>query len=117
MTNKMNFAVDDPVKLDLFVKNVPMLTVKIFEINCLNFYRTQKKEVDASINLEGLVATSEKTYTYADNPFRRVARSFDFPQLSKPGVYVVDFIGGGKAAGADPKRAVAFHSRHEFGRT
>ena len=40
-TNKTDFAADEPVKLDLFVKNVPTLLVKVFEINTPNFYRTQ----------------------------------------------------------------------------
>ena len=38
-TNKTDFAADEPVKLDLFVKNVPTLMVKVFEINTPNFYR------------------------------------------------------------------------------
>jgi hypothetical protein len=99
-TNKTDFAVDDPVKLDLFIKNVPTLVVKVFEINTQNFYRTQKREVDTSINLDGLVANAEKTHAYTDTPFRRVGRTFEFPQMNKPGVYVIDFIGAGKSSRA-----------------
>ena len=29
-----------------------------------------------------------------------IARRFEFPELAKPGVYVVDFIGGGKSSRA-----------------
>jgi len=61
-TNKTDFAVDEPVQLDLFVKNVPTLLVKIFEINTLNFYRTHQREVDTDINLDGLVANAETTH-------------------------------------------------------
>ena len=32
-TNKTDFAADEPVRLDLFVKNVPTLLVKVFEVN------------------------------------------------------------------------------------
>ncbi len=99
-TNKTEFAVNEPVKLDLFVKNVPTLMVKVFEVNTQNFYRTQRREVDTAINLDGLVANSEQTFTYTETPFLRVGKTFEFPQLSKPGVYVIDFIGAGKSSRA-----------------
>jgi hypothetical protein len=99
-TNKTTFAADEPVKLDLFVKNVPTLIVKVFEINTLNFYREHKRDVDTDINLDGLVANVETTHTYTDPPLRRLARGFEFPQLTRPGVYVIDFIGAGKSSRA-----------------
>jgi hypothetical protein len=99
-TNKTDFAVDEPVQLDLFVKNVPTLLVKIFEINTLNFYRTHQREVDTDINLDGLVANAETTHDYTEPPLRRMTRRFEFPQLKKPGVYVIDFIGSGKSSRA-----------------
>ncbi|MFO0808573.1 MAG: hypothetical protein U0746_08120 [Gemmataceae bacterium] len=99
-TNKTDFATDEPVRLSLFVKNVPSLLVKVFEVNTGTVYRTTLKEIDTDINLDGLVANEEKTYPYADPPLRRVARTFDFPQMAKPGVYVVDFIGAGKSSRA-----------------
>ena len=88
------------MQLDLFVKNVPTLLVKVFEINTANFYRTQLREVDTDINLDGLVANDEKTHQYDEPPLRRVARRFEFPELTKPGVYVIDFIGNGKSSRA-----------------
>ena len=99
-TNKSNFAADEAVQLDLFVKNVPNLLVKVFEVNTLNFYRAQQREVDTDINLDGLVANAEETRPYAEPPLRRMSRHFEFPQLKKPGVYVIDFIGGGKSSRA-----------------
>jgi hypothetical protein len=99
-TNKTDFAADELVTLDLFVKNVPSLLVKVFEINTRNLYRSRLQEVDTDINLDGLVANSEKTHTYDDSPLRRKARQFDFPELKKPGVYVIDFIGAGKSSRA-----------------
>jgi hypothetical protein len=99
-TNKTSFLADEPVTLDLFVKNVPTLLVKVFEVNTTNFYRTQKREVDTDINLDGLVANSEQNYSYKEPPLRRMPRKFEFPQLNKPGVYVIDFIGGGKSSRA-----------------
>ena len=42
-TNKTTFAADEPVTLDLHVKNVPTLIVKVFEINTAGYSpRTQE---------------------------------------------------------------------------
>ncbi len=99
-TNKTAFAADEPVRLDLFVKNVPTLLVKVYEINTVNFYRTHKREVDTDVNLDGLVANAEQAHAYGEPPLRRVGRKFEFPQLNRPGVYVIDFIGSGKSSRA-----------------
>jgi hypothetical protein len=99
-TNKTSFGAAEPVRLDLFIKNVPSLVVKVFEINTFSFYRIQRREVDTDINLDGLVANAEQTHSYAEAPLRRVARRFEFPQLNRPGVYVIDFIGAGKSSRA-----------------
>lgn len=99
-TNKTQFASDEPVKLDLFVKNAGTLIVKVFEINTQNFYREQLREVDTDVNLDGLVANVEQTHAWREAPLRRVAKTFEFPQLEKPGVYVVDFIGNGQSSRA-----------------
>ncbi len=99
-TNKTNFGADEPVRLDLHIKNVPTLLVKVFELNTRNFYRDHQREADTDINLDGLVANSEQSIAFADSPLRRVDRQFAFPQLTKPGVYVVDFIGNGKSSRA-----------------
>jgi hypothetical protein len=88
------------VKLELFVKNVPSLLVKVFEINTTNVYRTTLREIDTDINLDGLVANSEKVHAYSEAPLRRVGRTFEFPEMTKPGVYVIDFIGAGKSSRA-----------------
>ncbi len=99
-TNRVQFAAEEPVSLDLFVKNVPTLLVQVYEINTHHWYRTHLQEVDTTINLDGLVAHNQTTTNYTDAPQRRIARKFDFPMLNKPGVYVVDFIGGGMSSRA-----------------
>ena len=99
-TNKTELGGRDPVGLDLYVKNVDTLIVKVFEINTQNFYREHLAEIGTDINLDGLVANEEKTYTYKEPPLRRVRRHFEFPALAQRGVYVIDFIGNGKASRA-----------------
>ena len=93
--NKKYFAAADPVSVDLLVKNVRSLIVRVFEVNTHNYYRQQQREVNTTINLDGLVANDEQTFTYNEPPLRHVRRHFEFPALAKPGVYVIDFIGNG----------------------
>jgi hypothetical protein len=97
-TNKSVLAVSDPVRLDVYVKNVSTLIVKVFEINTTNFYRQNGREIDTDINLDGLTPNWEDTYNYEDSPLRRIRRTFEFPELARRGVYVVDFIGNGKSS-------------------
>ncbi|MCA9070290.1 MAG: hypothetical protein KDA84_15255, partial [Planctomycetaceae bacterium] len=97
-TNKTHFAAEEAVSLDLKVKNVKTLIVKVFEINTESYYRQNLKEIDTDINLDGLVPNFEQTLHYADSPLRRVQRHFEFPKLTGRGVFVVDFIGNGKSS-------------------
>lgn len=99
-TNKTEFGADEPVRLDVHVKNVPTLVVKVFEINAGNYYRQHQQEINTDINLDGLIANTEQSHASTEPPLRRIPKRFDFPQLNKPGVYVVDFVGNGKASRA-----------------
>ena len=94
------YGADEAVTLHVDVKNVTNLVVKVFEINTLNFFRQHGREVDAAIDLDGLVAGKVFHYTYDAPPIQRVRRSYAFEMMDKPGVYVVDLIGNGKSSRA-----------------
>ncbi len=106
-TNHFGFAQE--VKLDLFVKNVKKLIVKVYRINAESYYRQHKKELTTALNLDGLVANSETSYTYEEAPILRVRRSFSFPMLNQRGVYVIDFIGNGKSSRALIRKGKLFY--------
>ena len=76
------------------------LIVKVFEINTTNYYKKFGKEIDTDISLDGLVANSEQLVEYEESPLLRKKRKFTFDQIEKRGVYVIDFIGGGKSSRA-----------------
>ena len=99
-TNPEFFQADDAVELELHIKNVQNLIVKVFEINTDNYYRKYKREIDTDVNLDGLVPNFENTYTFDDPPALRKKRQFKFPEIKQRGVYVVDFIAGGKSSRA-----------------
>ena len=125
-TQRTSFGADEAVSLSVDCKNVETLLVKVFEVDAFGWYRDEGREVDATLPLDGLVAGEETTYSYDDNPLRRVRRSFDFPALTGPGVYVVEFIGGGLSSRAvirkgrlqlRERRAAAGHALSVFDET
>jgi len=97
-TQRTFFGADEAVTLDLDVKNVETLLVKVFRIDAVDWYAANGTEVPPSIDLDGLVAGYERTYTYDAPSLRRVRRSFTFDALSGPGTWVVEFIGNGSAS-------------------
>jgi hypothetical protein len=108
-TSPTTYTADAKVSLDVDVKNVQKLIVKIYELNSENFYRQQLQAISTSINLDGLVPNHERSLEYAAAPLLRVRNKFDFPELNKPGVYVVDFIGNGISS-----RALIIKGRLDF---
>ncbi len=100
LTNPEFFADQDKVAVDLYTKNINKLIVKVFEVNAFNYYRKYGQEIDTNISLDGLVPNFEKTYEFNEPPALRVKRNFEFDQLTDHGVYIVDFIAGGKSSRA-----------------
>lgn len=99
-TNATVFGAGDGVALDLAVKNVPALSVRIFAINARGHLLGHLKEIDTDIPLDGLTPTEEFVIESGDDPLLRRVRHVDLPQLSRPGVYVVDFVGNGRSSRA-----------------
>jgi len=98
--NPKSFGVDDAVRLSVYVKNVPSLIVKVFEINTFNYYRETGRPLNLAVDLDGLVASHEERFEYKEAPELRVLRAFDLAMLSRRGVYVVELIGNGRSSRA-----------------
>jgi hypothetical protein len=99
-TNQSWFGAGEPVALELDLKNVPTLVIKIYEIDTLGYYTREDREIDTSIDLDGLPASQEQVHTYEELPLLRRRRRFAFDELARPGIYVIDFIGNGKSSRA-----------------
>lgn len=99
-SNPGRFAAGAPVSLDVALKNVPELTVRIFEIDTLGHYRSTLAEVDTDIPLDGLTPTAALSIRRGDDPLRRSVEAIALPQLARPGMYVVDFVGNGRSSRA-----------------
>ncbi len=99
--NGVQFSPDDKVTLDVFVKNVDRLMVKVYEINGLNYYLDQKRDLNTDLKLDGLIANEETAHDYDATSIRRVKRTFSFDSLvGERGVWVIEFIGNGMSSRA-----------------
>jgi hypothetical protein len=100
-TNPPFLAPGDDVALDVWVKNAPKLIVKVYELNALNYFLTQRRQLNTDLPLDGLIANAETTHEYTEPPTRRVRRTFKFPELKgRRGAWMIELIGGGKSSRA-----------------
>jgi hypothetical protein len=84
--------------VDVEIKNVPELLVRVYKLQALNWYTAKLREPKPDLELDGLVANAERRVKGEDNPLRRVTRSIEFPECDEPGLYILEFIGNGKAS-------------------
>jgi hypothetical protein len=100
-TNAQFFAPGEDVQFDVTLKNTQKLIIKIYELNALNFFLTQRRQLNTDLSLDGLVANSERTETFDNGPFTRLKQPFKFPELKgRRGAWIVEFIGGGRSSRA-----------------
>jgi len=100
LQNPERWRADDPVTLEVDVKHVPRLTVKVFRINVPAWFHSNGRDVDPTIDLDGLAARHELSFAYDEPPLRRVRRRVELDACARPGVYVVELIGNGKSSRA-----------------
>lgn len=110
----LRLAADAPVVLPAEIKNVGTLVVRIHALDAFNYYRQNLSEISPEIALDGLAAAWERVHRYPDPPLRRVRRELEFPELSGPGIYVVDLIGGGLRSRALIRKG-DLYAVHEIG--
>ncbi len=105
---ELAWCVHDPVRigavetisLDIDVKNVGELVVKVFRIDPLAYFQHLKREVNTDLDLDGLAASHELVIKLTEPPVRRVRKTIDLPMCSRAGTYVIDLIGNGMSSRA-----------------
>lgn len=98
--NPTQFAVDEPVLLDVDLKHVPELVVKVFRIDPLAYFQIHRREVSSDADLDGLAASQELVLRFDEPPVRRHRRRIDLPMCRRAGTYVIDLIGNGMSSRA-----------------
>ena len=109
--NKEFYKGSDSVTLQVRIKNIPSLMVKVFEFKSENYYLKTYNQLDGSINLDGLVAAEETNYDFKEAPIRRFVHTFNFESISKKkqGIFIVDFIGNGLSSRAVIRKGKITH--------
>ncbi|MEJ7598800.1 MAG: hypothetical protein WKG01_12910 [Kofleriaceae bacterium] len=93
--NPTRFGLEQPIVLEVEVKHVAELVVKVFRIDPIAYFQHQKREVNTDLDLDGLAASHELVLRFAEPAIRRVRRRIELPMCARPGTYVVDLIGNG----------------------
>jgi hypothetical protein len=94
--NPTRFGLEEAIALDVDVKNISELVVKVFRIDPIAYFQHQKREVNTDLDLDGLAASHELVIKIAEPSVRRVRRRIELASVTtRPGTYVVDLIGNG----------------------
>ncbi|MGA0369229.1 MAG: hypothetical protein ACO3N7_07235 [Kiritimatiellia bacterium] len=105
---ELDFAPENPatlkpgeaVILQVDLKRVDKLLLKIYELQTFNYYKTYQAAVDQAVDLDGMIPTHERSLELKSDPGRRVRRQLDLPEIRERGVYVVELIGNGVSSRA-----------------
>lgn len=98
--NPEHVGQDDALALEVNVKNVGQLLVKVFRIDPVTYFSLHQQAVPASLDLDGLAASHEQTLRFSEPAVRRVRQRLELPQCARPGCYVIDLIGNGTSSRA-----------------
>lgn len=100
-TNPAMLVPGADVSVKVTIKNTPRLLVRVHELNTLGYYLSQPRQLNTDLPVDGLVASIEQSHEGDASPFRRVERTFSFPELKgRRGAWLVEFIGGGRSSRA-----------------
>lgn len=103
-TNPRDHAASGPSTLEVDLKRVDQLVIRVYRINTHAYYRTRTNPIDTDIDLDGLVATSKRQIDYTFAPTRRHRETIELPEIKGRGVWIVDLLGGGLRARAMIRR-------------
>ena len=97
VNKQKDFVSGQTVSLSLEVKNINKVTMKVFEINTVNYCTELQANVDDNVKLDGLVSIAEKVYVYDQPSIIAHIETYELDILANKtrGVFVIDFLGDG----------------------
>src|SRR5262249_37166008 len=85
--NPTGLSARDPGVLEVDVKNVPSLTMKVFELDGWRYALAHGRPVDTGVDLDGLIAADERVVSFEGTPpVRRLRHRIELPELQRPGL-------------------------------
>ena len=100
-TNAPVLTPDEEVAVTVSLKNTPQVMVRLFEIDTLGWFLSQRRPLNTDLPLDGWVASAEQRHAGESSPLLRTTRRFRFPELrGRRGAWIVEVIGGGRSSRA-----------------
>ena len=107
--NRPRFTAEESVTLEVDIKNVRELEVKVFRINAVAYFLARGSEVDTGLDLDGMVAQDERIVRIDAPPIRRSRHRIELPGCQRPGTYIVELIGNGRSSRALIRKGALRH--------
>jgi len=100
--NKKYFTGTDLIKLDVAIKNIPQINVKVFEFCPENYYLKENREIEGTMNLDGLITAEEYNHDFNEPTGKRLIKTFSFDSIQQKerGIFIIDMVGNGMSARA-----------------
>jgi len=104
-SNKKVFQVDEQVTLEVSLKNIQQLYVRVFEFNTETYYKKNLAKFDTNVNLDGLEARIKEVREYTHAANIQFTDTFTFEHLKdKTGIFIIEMMGNGMSARAVIKK-------------
>ncbi|EAS03079.2 hypothetical protein TTHERM_00444610 (macronuclear) [Tetrahymena thermophila SB210] len=117
-SNKKSFVQNEKVTLNVQLKNIDKLYVKIFNFVPENYYLKNLADFNEHVDLDGLSPNEEVFFDFKPeniHPCTRFVKAFDFESIQKTskGIFIIEFFSSGIASRAIIyKGSLTFFSRN-----
>ncbi|KAL4445666.1 hypothetical protein ABPG74_006217 [Tetrahymena malaccensis] len=117
-SNKKSFVQNEKVTLNVQLKNIDKLYVKIFNFVPENYYLKNLTDFNEHVDLDGLSPNEEVFFDFKPeniHPCTRFIKAFDFESIQKTskGIFIIEFFSSGIASRAIIyKGSLTFFSRN-----
>ncbi|KAK2950095.1 putative Actin-binding protein [Blattamonas nauphoetae] len=100
--NKTVIDSDDPISLEISVKNVKKLQMKVYEMNTRHYFTKEKQQIPLNMDLDGLSPSFEQEMDFSSiAPIVQHVEKLPLEELNgRCGVFIVDVVGGGQTSRA-----------------
>ena len=111
------FRGPDQVRLSVWFKNTPKVTVKIYKLNAKEILLRTMEGIHAGIELDGLAPNAEKSMSYTEPSDRLHREDILLPELEGEGIWAVDLLASGRRCRALIQKGglVGLHSSSDMG--
>ncbi|MEQ1503322.1 MAG: hypothetical protein ABMB14_13880, partial [Myxococcota bacterium] len=97
-TNPRRIAADAPVIVRVALKNPGPLRIRVYRIDVAAHVARTGADVDLGIDLDGLGPTWEEVRPWPHPPIRRIRTELAIPACDRPGTWIVELVGNGRAS-------------------